>query len=138
MSGAHEILMPALGMAMEEGTLLRWLKQPGEHVAPAEPVAEIETDKVTMEIESPVAGRLGEHLFAEGAVVPVGTAIVRVEPDGAQAAPVAAPERPKPPPAAARRPKRRAPPPGGERYVRLVPEEEGDGLLGLDLTGVYE
>ena len=79
MSGAvQEVVMPALGMAMEEGVLLRWLKQPGESVAAQEPLAEIETDKVTMTVDSPVAGRLGDHAFEEGAVVPVGALLVRV------------------------------------------------------------
>jgi len=64
--------MPALGMAMSEATLLRWLRQPGDEVAAGEPVAEIETDKTAMELESPASGVLGVWLVAEGSTVPVG------------------------------------------------------------------
>ncbi len=63
---------------MEEALLVKWLKQPGESVSVDEPVAEIETDKATMDIVSPFAGTLGPHLFEPGAVVPVGAAIARV------------------------------------------------------------
>ena len=74
----NEIAMPALGMAMTHGTLVRWMKVPGDPVNVGEPVAEIETDKATMELLSDYSGRLGEHLFAEGAEVPVGEPIVVV------------------------------------------------------------
>ena len=70
--------MPALGMAMTEGILLQWLKQPGDVVVEGEPVVEIETDKATMEVGSPAAGRLGPQLFAAGETVPVGTPITTV------------------------------------------------------------
>jgi len=77
------IAIPSVGIAMEEALLVKWLKQPGDRVAAAEPVAEIETDKATMELESPVDGILGEHLVEPGAVVPVGTVIAEVGPPGA-------------------------------------------------------
>ena len=67
-----------MGMAMTDGTLVRWLKQPGDAVVAGEPVAEIETDKATMELESDFSGWVGEQLFAEGAQVPVGEAILRI------------------------------------------------------------
>ena len=47
------VIMPKMGDAMEEGTLLRWLKQVGDEIAVGDPLAEIETDKVTLEIEAP-------------------------------------------------------------------------------------
>ena len=80
---------------MEEALLVKWLKQPGDDVAANEPVAEIETDKATMDLESPVAGLLGPHLFEPGAIVPVGTVIVEVVAagDAAAPAPPAAPTR---------------------------------------------
>jgi pyruvate dehydrogenase E2 component (dihydrolipoamide acetyltransferase) len=74
----REIRMPAVGVGMEEGVILRWLAKPGADIEEGAPLAEIETDKTTMELTSPVSGRLGEHLFPEGAVVPVGTTITVV------------------------------------------------------------
>jgi pyruvate dehydrogenase E2 component (dihydrolipoamide acetyltransferase) len=70
--------MPALGMAQETGKLLRWLKADGEAVAKGEPLMEVETDKVTVEIESPADGVLGGVLAAEGDDVPVGQAVAYV------------------------------------------------------------
>jgi pyruvate dehydrogenase E1 component alpha subunit len=78
--------MPALGMAMTHGTLLRWMKEPGDRVETGDPVAEIETDKANMELESEGSGWLGEHLFEAGASVPVGATIAEIldsAPDGA-------------------------------------------------------
>ena len=63
---------------MSDALLVRWFKQAGDSVLADEPVAEIETDKTTLDLASPVEGVLGEHLFAEGAIVPVGEAITRV------------------------------------------------------------
>ena len=65
------IIMPKTGMAMEEGTLVRWLKQPGETVSRGEAIAVIETDKVTMELESEYDGTLLEIVHRDGDVVPV-------------------------------------------------------------------
>ena len=73
-----EITIPSLGIGMTEALLVRWLKQPGEAVEQDEPVAEIETDKTTMDLVSPSAGQLGPHLHEPGAVIPVGDVVVRV------------------------------------------------------------
>jgi pyruvate dehydrogenase E2 component (dihydrolipoamide acetyltransferase) len=73
-----EIAIPSIGIAMTEALLVKWLKEPGDEVAAGEAVAEIETDKATMELESPVAGRLGAHLAEPGAIVPVGSVVVEV------------------------------------------------------------
>ena len=81
-----DVAIPAVGVAMEEALLVKWYKQPGDDVGANEPVAEIETDKATMDLESPVAGRLGPHLVEEGAVIPVGTVIVEVVAAGEAAA----------------------------------------------------
>jgi pyruvate dehydrogenase E2 component (dihydrolipoamide acetyltransferase) len=88
-----EITIPSVGIAMEEALVVRWLKEPGEGVAVDEPVAEIETDKATMDLVSPVAGRLGPHLVEPGAIVPVGATIVHVlaESEVAPAVPEAGP-----------------------------------------------
>lgn len=72
------VIMPALELAQETGKVLRWLKAPGDAVARGEPIVEIETDKVTVEIEAPAAGVLREVSAREGDVVPVGTTIARI------------------------------------------------------------
>ena len=105
------IFIPSIGVAMEEALLVKWLKQPGDRVAVDEAVAEIETDKTGMDLNSPVAGILGPHLVEEGAIIPVGTAIAEVLEEGEHTA--TAPEPPphlwrrRPPrPPRRRRPKR--------------------------------
>jgi len=73
-----EVIMPALGMAQETGKLLRWIKNEGDAVAKGEPLMEIETDKVTVEIEAPADGFLGGISAVEGEDVPVGRAVAYV------------------------------------------------------------
>jgi len=70
--------MPALGMAQETGKLVRWIKNEGDAVAKGEPLMEIETDKVTVEIEAPADGFLGGISAVEGEDVPVGQAVAYV------------------------------------------------------------
>src|SRR5207248_11559599 len=70
-----EVIMPALGMAQETGKLLRWIKNEGEAVTKGEALMEIETDKVTVEIEAPADGILAGISALEGEDVPVGRAI---------------------------------------------------------------
>ncbi|HET6695100.1 MAG TPA: dihydrolipoamide acetyltransferase family protein [Gaiellaceae bacterium] len=72
---ATDVIMPALGMAQETGKVLRWLKAEGDEVAKGEPLMEVETDKVTVEIEAPTDGLLAGLRAAEGAEVPVGQAV---------------------------------------------------------------
>src|ERR671934_205942 len=69
------VKMPQLGESVAEGTIGRWLKQPGERVERDEPLVEIETDKVNAEVPSPVAGLVQELLHPEGATVTVKTDI---------------------------------------------------------------
>src|SRR5690348_171854 len=83
---ATEIKVPGLGESITEATVLKWLKRPGEAVAVDEPVAELETDKVTLEVPAPAAGTLAEIIAAEGANVPVG-AVLGIVAEGAAAAP---------------------------------------------------
>ena len=71
---ASEIKVPTLGESVTEATVARWLKQPGEAVEIDEPVVELETDKVTLEVPAPAAGTIGEIRAAEGTNVPVGAA----------------------------------------------------------------
>ncbi len=81
-----DVIMPALGMAQESGKVLRWLKHDGDEVVKGEPLLEIETDKVTVEIESPAGGTLTAVSVGEGTEVPVGTVIAVVLADGEVAA----------------------------------------------------
>jgi pyruvate dehydrogenase E2 component (dihydrolipoamide acetyltransferase) len=77
-----EVIMPKMGDAMEEGTLLKWLKSEGEEVSPGDPIAEIETDKVTMELEAEDSGTLAQLIASEGQDIPVGEAIAFIAGEG--------------------------------------------------------
>jgi len=74
--------MPKMGDAMEEGTLLKWLKSEGDDVSEGDPIAEIETDKVTMELEAEDEGTLAQLIADEGQEVPVGEAIAFIQGEG--------------------------------------------------------
>ena len=84
------VIMPALELAQETGKVLKWLKQPGDSVRKGEPIVEIETDKVTVEVEAPAAGVLREVSAQPGDVVPVGRTIALIFAAG-EAGPAAAP-----------------------------------------------
>lgn len=100
----EDIVIPQMGESVAEGSIGTWLKAVGEAVAQDEPIVEVETDKVAMEVPSPVAGVLVEQLVAEGDTVEIGALIARVDTEGAAtAAPAAAPApapAPEPAPAA--------------------------------------
>ncbi|CAA9574423.1 MAG: Dihydrolipoamide acetyltransferase component of pyruvate dehydrogenase complex, partial [uncultured Thermomicrobiales bacterium] len=85
------VIMPKMGDGMEEGTLLRWLKEVGQEVAEGEPLAEIETDKVSLEIEATEAGVLTKTLVGEGDTVPIGSPIATIGEEAAEAPAAAAP-----------------------------------------------
>ena len=72
--------MPSLGEQATEGTLVKWLKSPGDAVGAGEPIAEVVTDKVSAEVTSPVTGRLGPFLVPPGVTAATGTTIVTVIP----------------------------------------------------------
>jgi len=74
-----EVKVPVLGESVSEATIGQWLKQPGEAVALDEPIASLETDKVAIEVNSPVAGVLGQQLAAVGDTVVVGALIATIE-----------------------------------------------------------
>ena len=89
---ATQIIIPEMGESVTEGTIARWFKQVGESVAVDEPLVEVETDKVTVEIPAPAAGTLSEIAAGEGDDVEVGAiigAIAEGEGEGAAAAPAA-------------------------------------------------
>jgi pyruvate dehydrogenase E2 component (dihydrolipoyllysine-residue acetyltransferase) len=77
-----DVIMPALGMAQETGKIVRWLKPDGATVAKGEPLLEVETDKVTVEIEAPADGTLAGVNAGDGAEVTVGTVIALVLAEG--------------------------------------------------------
>ena len=103
------VIMPKMGDAMEEGTLLKWLKNVGEEVSEGDPIAEIETDKVTLELEAAESGFLTNTLVEEGAVVAIGTPVATIgaESEVGKGAPAAEPAAP----AAAEAPAEKAPEP---------------------------
>jgi 2-oxoglutarate dehydrogenase E2 component (dihydrolipoamide succinyltransferase) len=95
---ATDVTVPALGESITEGTLAQWLKKPGEQVAADEPIATLETDKVSVDVPSPSAGVLTETLVNEGDTVAVGALIARIDANAsagapAPAAPTASPDQ---------------------------------------------
>jgi pyruvate dehydrogenase E2 component (dihydrolipoamide acetyltransferase) len=88
-AGTVDIVMPQMGVSVSEGTVIKWRKEVGEHVAADETVLEISTDKVDTEVPSPGSGVVSEILVAEGETVTVGTVLARIESGGATAPPPA-------------------------------------------------
>ena len=89
---ATEVTVPVLGESITEATIGEWLKQPGDPVKVDEPIASLETDKVSVEVPSPVAGVMGQHAVQVGDTVQVGAMLATIEAgDGSAAAPAAAP-----------------------------------------------
>lgn len=76
---ATDVVVPTLGESITEATLGQWLKKPGEAVKVDEPIASLETDKVAVDVPSPVSGVIGELVVAEGDTVNVGAVIARIE-----------------------------------------------------------
>src|SRR5262249_40884979 len=112
------VIMPALELAQETGKVIRWLKSAGDPVTKGEPIVEIETDKVTTEIEAAVSGILREVTAQEGDVVPVGQAIAIIVEMGEHTRAVAtAPPRP----GAAPRPVESAAVPAASSAIKASP-----------------
>lgn len=86
-----EVKVPTLGESVTEATIGEWLKKPGEAVKADEPIASLETDKVAVEVPSPVAGVMGEYRAQLGDTVNVGAVIALVEEGGVASTPAAAP-----------------------------------------------
>ncbi len=106
-----EIRVPTLGESVTEATIGRWFKKPGDAVAVDEPLVELETDKVTIEVPAPSAGTLGEISAKDGETVAVGALLGQINDGaaGAAAKPAAAPAKAAapaaaPPPSAAAAP----------------------------------
>ncbi|MEE8293157.1 MAG: biotin/lipoyl-containing protein, partial [Kiloniellales bacterium] len=86
-----EIVVPVMGESVTEGTVAQWLKKPGEAVAQDEPLVEVETDKVTLEVNAPAAGVLSEIQAAEGDTVEVGAVLGIIAAGAGAPAPAAEP-----------------------------------------------
>jgi pyruvate/2-oxoglutarate dehydrogenase complex dihydrolipoamide acyltransferase (E2) component len=119
---SYELKLPDLGEGLTEGEIARWLVSEGQEVAEDDPLVEIQTDKTTVEIPSPAAGKVTQILVEEGKVVPVGTVLVVIGGDGSAAVPPAAPS--------AAPQKGRATP-----LVRKIAQELGVDLDSLTGTG---
>src|SRR5690348_2839056 len=92
-----DVRVPTLGESVTEATVGKWFKQPGDAVAVDEPVVELETDKVTLEVPAPAAGVLADIAVKNGDTVAVGALLGQIK-EGAGAAPkaAAAPKSPEP------------------------------------------
>ncbi len=91
-----EIRVPALGESVSEATIARWLVKPGDFVRADQPVVEVETDKVSLEIPAPASGRLVEVLAPEGTDVAVGAVVGRIDETATEAGAEGAAEAPRP------------------------------------------
>ncbi len=135
----YTLTLPEVGETVTEGTIEKWLKAPGDKVAKYEPIVEVNTDKVNVELPSPVSGTVVEILVAEGETVPIGAELCTIDAlpgeTPAEIAPAAPSEEPKPAKeAVAAAPRDRADHGGPARAtprVRRVAEE-----LGVDLARV--
>ena len=114
--GGHDVVMPQMGESIFEGTIVKWLKQPGERVEKDEPLLEISTDKVDAEIPAPVAGVLTEIKVQEGTTVQVNTVLAVIGGSAAPAAAAAQPAAASPAP----QPTAAAPQPAAEMATTVV------------------
>ncbi len=131
------LTMPEVGETVTEGTIERWLKKPGDHVDKYEPIVEINTDKVNVEVPSPVSGTVKELLVEDGAVVAVGAPLAIIEEIVGEApAEVPPPEEERPPVEAEAPPRARAPV-GTEGRRRATPRvRKLAEQLGVELSQV--
>ncbi|MDB5511645.1 MAG: dihydrolipoamide succinyltransferase, partial [Enterovirga sp.] len=103
---ATDIKVPTLGESVTEATIGRWFKKPGDAVKADEPLVELETDKVTLEVNAPASGTLGDIVAKDGETVTPGALLGTVnEGAGGAAAPAAAKAAPAPAPAKSEAPK---------------------------------
>jgi 2-oxoglutarate dehydrogenase E2 component (dihydrolipoamide succinyltransferase) len=133
---ATQITVPTLGESVTTATVARWLKHTGDAVAADEPLVELETDKVTVEVNAPVAGRLGAITAQEGAEVAVGALLGEVAAGDAAAAP-ARPAAPEPEPAAAAPPPVPAPGPAANPPSGVNPPPRTWGPVGRPASAVH-
>jgi pyruvate dehydrogenase E2 component (dihydrolipoamide acetyltransferase) len=122
---AYEFKLPDLGEGLTEGEIARWLVSEGQEIGEDDPLVEVQTDKTTVEIPSPAAGRVARILVPEGEVVPVGTVLVVIGEDGA----AATPSKPADPEPERERSVRATP------LVRRIAQELGVDLATVSATG---
>ena len=115
---AYEFKLPDLGEGLTEGEVARWLVAEGDEVTEDQPLVEIQTDKTTVEIPSPAAGKVAQILVEEGKVVPVGTILVVIGEDGAAPA---VQEQPRADPTPSARSEGQAPRRASDGRVRATP-----------------
>jgi pyruvate/2-oxoglutarate dehydrogenase complex dihydrolipoamide acyltransferase (E2) component len=130
---AYEFKLPDLGEGLTEGEIARWLVAEGQEIGEDDPLVEIQTDKTTVEIPSPAAGKVARILVGEGETVPVGTVLVVIGGDGAAPPEVEQPREPAPHQDVSRvRP--RSGPEGRVRATPLIRKLAQE--LGVDLAAV--
>ncbi|MFL5972933.1 MAG: dihydrolipoamide acetyltransferase family protein [Gaiellaceae bacterium] len=129
----YEFKLPDLGEGLTEGEIARWLVQEGQEIAEDDPLVEVQTDKTTVEIPSPAAGKVASILVEEGKVVPVGTVLVVIG-DGAvpqaEEQPRAEPAPPLQAPSSTEPSRLRATP-----LIRKIAQDLGVDLADVDATG---
>jgi pyruvate dehydrogenase E2 component (dihydrolipoamide acetyltransferase) len=126
---AIDLIMPRLGLTMEEGTVVRWLVDEGDQVDKGQPMLEVETDKVVVEVEATASGVIGPLLVGEGQTVPVTTLLARIYAPG---------EKVEPEAAALRKTGNEAPAPRITPVARRVAEEKGVDLSSIPVRGPGE
>jgi pyruvate dehydrogenase E2 component (dihydrolipoamide acetyltransferase) len=128
---AETISMPKLGFDMAEGTLIRWVKQVGENINKGDVLAEIETDKATVEVESSASGVVLQHIVEQGTVVPVNAPIAVIGAEGEKVSEQAAagskqkPEEKKPEAKGEEKPAAHAKPEVAPAQPAAAPAESG-------------
>ncbi len=117
---ASEIVLPQWGMEMQDGTIVRWLKQEGDTVAEGEPIVEVETAKLQTELESTASGVLSRIVAQEGEIVPIRGVLCVIAEPGEELAPSAAPVAPASAPT--------------EPATRVAPASNGAGVPGVQVV----
>ena len=136
-----DIIVPTMGESVSEATISKWFKKVGDSVKLDEAVAELETDKVTLEVNAQAAGVLKEIIAKEGSTVQVGALLGRIEEGAAGTASAPAPKAapapaaPAPAPAPATAPKAAAPASASGPAARKIADETGVNLANVQATG---
>ena len=128
---ATDVKLPELGEGVTEGELVKWLVKPGDSVKADQAIAEVLTDKATVEVPSPVAGVVKDLKFKAGDVVKVGSTMITLDGAGAAAKPAAQPAAAAPAPAAS---KPAAPAAGGGKVQDIKLPELGEGVTEGELV----
>ena len=133
----EEVVLPKLGLAMEQGTIVKWLVQEGQAVEQGQPLFEVETDKATAEVESPAGGVMGRILVGEGETRPVGAVVGYLAARGEELDRLLA-DKPfaKPPDVSSKETDRRDQAgPQATPIARRLAKEKGVDLIGIKGTG---